>query len=124
VSGYLDTPLPSMGGNECFFGTFATVSGYGLSVGGGHHAPCLNETDCRRNVGVGGMVGDIRGMDVSNPVVGRAAKAASTGTGTTDSDSTIHDRGSTRDGISASDSGRHREAQRHNRQAHSFRRSA
>jgi hypothetical protein len=65
------------------------------------------------------MVGNIW-----DTIVGRAAEAAGSGTGTTDSDSTIHNRGSARTGIGASDSGRHREAQRYNRQAHSFRRSA
>jgi hypothetical protein len=70
------------------------------------------------------MVGDIWGMDGSNPVGTRAAKAASNGARTTDGDLTVYNRGSARDGSSASDSGRHREAQRYNRQAHSYRRSA
>jgi hypothetical protein len=68
------------------------------------------------------MVGDIWGMDGSNLVVIRAAKAASIGTGTADSDSTINNRGSTTDGSSTSDRGGHHEAQRHNRQTHSYRR--
>jgi hypothetical protein len=62
------------------------------------------------------MVGDIWGMDGSNLVVIRAAKAVSIGT------STINNRGSTTDGSSTSDRGGHREAQRHNRQTHSYRR--
>jgi hypothetical protein len=57
--------------------------------------------------------GDIWGMDGSNPVAARAARA-SIGTGT--ADSTTNNRGSTTDGSSASDRGGHREAQRHNRQ--------
>jgi len=65
------------------------------------------------------MVGNIW-----DPVVGRAAKAASSGAGTTDGDSTIHNRGSAGDGSGASDSSRHREAQRYDRQTHSYRRSA
>jgi hypothetical protein len=68
------------------------------------------------------MVGDIWGMDGSNPVAARAARAASIGTGTADSDSTTNNRGSTTDGSSTSDRGGHREAQRHNRQTHSYRR--
>jgi len=39
------------------------------------------------------MVGDVWGMDGSNLVVIRAAKAASIGTGTADSDSTINNQG-------------------------------
>jgi hypothetical protein len=70
------------------------------------------------------MVGDIWGMDGFNPIVGRCAKAARSSTGTTDSDSTIHNRGGARDDISASDSGRYREAHRYDRQAHSYCRSA
>jgi hypothetical protein len=65
------------------------------------------------------MVGDIC-MDGSNPVAGRAAKAAGGRTGTTDSDSTVNNRGGA--GGDASDIGGHREAQRHNRQTHGCRR--
>jgi hypothetical protein len=68
------------------------------------------------------MVGDIWGMDGSNPVAARGAQATSTGTGTTDSDSTTTNSGSARDGSSANERGGHREAQRHNRQTHSYRR--
>jgi hypothetical protein len=56
------------------------------------------------------MVGDIWSADNANSVVGRAAEAASIGTGTIDN------------GGSASDCGGHCEAQRHNRQTHSYRR--
>jgi hypothetical protein len=58
------------------------------------------------------MVGDIWGMDDSNLLVVRITKAVSIGT------STIHN--SARGGTGDSD--RHREAQRHNRQTHSYRR--
>jgi len=61
------------------------------------------------------MVGDIW-TDYANPVVGRATKAASIGT------STIDNSGSARGGTSTGDSDRHREAQRRNRQTHSYRR--
>jgi hypothetical protein len=62
------------------------------------------------------MVGDIWGMDGSNLIVVRAAKAVSIGT------STIDNSGSGRGGTNTGDSDRHREAQRHNRQTHSYRR--
>jgi hypothetical protein len=68
------------------------------------------------------MVGDIWGLDGSNLVVIRAAEAASIGTGASDCDGAINNRGSTTDGSSTSDRGGHREAQRHNRQTHSYRR--
>jgi len=68
------------------------------------------------------MVGDIWGMDGSNPVAARVARAASIGTGTAASDSTTNNRGSARDGSGANDSGGNREAQRRNRQTHSYRR--
>jgi hypothetical protein len=61
------------------------------------------------------MVADISGVDGSNLVVIRAAKALSIGT------STIDNSGSARGGTSTGDSDRHREAQRHNRQTHSYR---
>jgi hypothetical protein len=64
------------------------------------------------------MVGDIWGMDDANLLVVRATKAVSIGT------SIIDNSGSARCGTSTStgDSDRHREAQRHNRQTHSYRR--
>jgi hypothetical protein len=62
------------------------------------------------------MVGDIWGMDDSNLLVVRTTKAVSIGT------STIDNSGSARGGTSTGDSDRHREAQRRNRQTHSYRR--
>jgi hypothetical protein len=61
------------------------------------------------------MVGDIWGMDGSNLV--RAANAVSIGTSTIDNSGSA--RGTT---SSTGDDDRHREAQRYNRQTHSYRR--
>jgi len=58
------------------------------------------------------MVGDIWGMDDSNLLVVSTTKAVSIGT------STIDNSGSARGGTNTGD--RHREAQRRNRQTHSY----
>jgi hypothetical protein len=63
------------------------------------------------------MVGNIWGMDGPNLVVVRAAKAVSIGT------STVDNRSNARGGTSTGDIDRCCEAQRHNRQTHSCRRS-
>jgi uncharacterized membrane protein len=55
----------------------------------------------------------------SNHVVGRADKATGIGTSTIGT-STIDNSGSARGGATTRHSGGHREAQRHNRQTHSY----